>query len=76
MNFYSLPDMEGQSSPAAGKGLKRPRPMGVESLTELSDVESPDLAEFQRSFDLTDEEMIRICTAYASYLKACLRKRR
>lgn len=70
--------MDGQGPPAAGKGLKRPRPGSppLNALTELSDVETPDLAEFQRSFELTDDEMIRLCTSYASYLKACLRRKR
>lgn len=68
--------MEGQSTPAAGKGAKRPRPGMVESLTELPDLETPDLAEFQRTWDLSDDEMIRLCTAYAAYLKACLRRKR
>jgi hypothetical protein len=48
----------------------------VESLTELADLETPDLAEFQRTWDLSDDEMIRLCTAYAAYLKACLRRKR
>jgi len=44
---------------------KRPRPVDP-------DQEVPDLADFQRTFDLDPQSMIKLCTAYASYLKATL----
>lgn len=67
--------MEGHPTAAAAKAAKRPRSL-VSSLTELDDVDTPDLAEFQRSFDLTDDDMIRLCSTYAAYLKASLRRKR
>lgn len=67
--------MEGQPTPAAGKSAKRPRP-GLSASFDADDLDTPDLAEFQSTFNLTDDEMIRLCTAYASYLKATLRRKR
>lgn len=67
--------MEGQTATAAGKSLKRPRP-GLSASFDADTPDTPDLAEFQASFELTDDEMIRLCTAYAGYLKATLRRKR
>lgn len=67
--------MECQPTSAARQPAKRPR-SGVSFLSDSDDVDTPDLAEFQRSFDLTDSEMIKLCVSYASYLKAALRRRR
>lgn len=67
--------MEGNPAPAAAKALKRPRP-GLSDSFDAEDVDTPDLAEFQRSFDLTDSEMIKLCSSYAAYLKATLRRKR
>jgi len=57
---------------AARKGLKRPRP-GHES---PSADDLPDLAAFQASHELTDVEMIKLCTSFATYLKAVHRRQR
>lgn len=59
--------------PASLKGVKRPRPGSPE--VQL-DTECPDLAAFQADFGLTDLEMIKLCTTYASYLKATHRRTR
>lgn len=67
--------MEGQSTPTAGKAAKRPRP-GLSASFDAETPDTPDLAEFQATFELTDDEMIRLCTAYAAYLKATLRRKR
>lgn len=60
---------------APSKGVKRPRPSAVSSVGE-DDSELPDLAEFQATFELTDTEMIKLCTAFATYLKAVHRRGR
>lgn len=57
----------------AGKGVKRPRPVPAD-LGPESDSDLPDLADFQATFELSDAEMIKLCTAYASYLKAVHRR--
>lgn len=59
--------------PAPGKGVKRPRPS---QFTEEEDEAVPSLEAFQSEYDLSDHEMIKLCSAYAAYLRAVHRKKR